>query len=207
MYLTSHDTLLSELTKLKGKIDYVFNLCDEGYYNDARNELHISALLDVLKIPYTGAGPQCLAFCYDKSLVRGIAKEMDIPVPEAIFIKPGDDDPAEILFDCLRCIGPLGSYQAIDKQDRLNHPEPGFIQVFCPLIYVLAIHQVFHFFVLFIIITVGGNFLLCKYFICSFGTQCGHDIQTCRHESGYTVELLFIQSFAEFIIIQFHCFG
>ena len=91
MYLTSHDTLLSELTKLKGKIDYVFNLCDEGYYNDARNELHISALLDVLKIPYTGAGPQCLAFCYDKSLVRGIAKEMDIPVPEAIFIKPGDD--------------------------------------------------------------------------------------------------------------------
>jgi D-alanine-D-alanine ligase len=41
-------------------------------------------------LPYTGGGPQCLAFCYDKSLVRGIAKEMGIPVPEAMFIKPED---------------------------------------------------------------------------------------------------------------------
>ncbi len=89
-FLSNHDTLIADLTKLKGKIDYVFNLCDEGYNNHARQELHIPALLDILKIPYTGSGPQCLAFCYDKSLVRGIAKEMDIPVPEAIFIKPGD---------------------------------------------------------------------------------------------------------------------
>jgi D-alanine-D-alanine ligase len=75
---------------LKGKIDYVFNLCDEGFLNDARKELHVPALLEILNIPYTGSGPQCLAFCYDKSLIRGIAKELDIPVPEAIFIKPED---------------------------------------------------------------------------------------------------------------------
>ncbi|HCW76845.1 MAG TPA: D-alanine--D-alanine ligase, partial [Candidatus Marinimicrobia bacterium] len=43
-----------------------------------------------LKIPYTGSGPQCLAYCYDKSLVRGIAQEMSIPVPGAFFIKPED---------------------------------------------------------------------------------------------------------------------
>ncbi|MFX1238110.1 MAG: methyltransferase domain-containing protein [Promethearchaeota archaeon] len=94
IFLNNHDTLINDLIKLKGKIHYVLNLCDEGYYNHARNELHIPALLDLLKIPYSGSGPQCLAFCYDKSLVRGIAKEMDIPVPEAIFIKPGD-----IVFD------------------------------------------------------------------------------------------------------------
>jgi D-alanine-D-alanine ligase len=47
-------------------------------------------MLEMLNIPYTGGGPQCLAFCYDKSLVRGIAKEMDIPVPEAFFIKAED---------------------------------------------------------------------------------------------------------------------
>ncbi len=91
MYLTNHNTLVQELLKLRGQIDYVFNLCDEGYDNNARNELHIPALLDVLRIPYTGAGPQCLAFCYDKSLVRGIAKEMGIPVPHAIYIKPKDE--------------------------------------------------------------------------------------------------------------------
>lgn len=89
-YLTNHDTLIHNLMKLKHKIDYVFNLCDEGYNNDARKELHVPALLEMLGIPYTGSGPQCLAYCYDKSLVRGIAKEMRIPVPEAIFIKPED---------------------------------------------------------------------------------------------------------------------
>ncbi|MDY6932393.1 MAG: D-alanine--D-alanine ligase, partial [Halobacteriota archaeon] len=73
-----------------GKVDFAFNLCDEGYDNDPRKELHVPALLEELGIPYTGAIPQCLAYCYDKSLVRGIAKEMEIPVPEAFFVKPED---------------------------------------------------------------------------------------------------------------------
>jgi len=90
MYLDNHDTLIQDLLKLKGKIDLIFNLCDEGFYNNARNELHVPGLLEVLGLPYTGSGPQCLAFCYDKSLVRGVAKEMEISVPEAIFIKPED---------------------------------------------------------------------------------------------------------------------
>jgi D-alanine-D-alanine ligase len=90
IYLSKHDTLIQDLMKLKGKIDYVFNLCDEGFENDPLKELHIPALLEMLWIPYTGAGPRCLAYCYDKSLVRGIAKEMGIPVPEAVFIKPED---------------------------------------------------------------------------------------------------------------------
>jgi len=87
-YLNNHDTLINDLEKLK--IDFVFNLCDEGYNNDAEKELHIPSLLEMLGISYTGSGPRCLACCYDKSLVRGIAKEMKIPVPEAFFIKPED---------------------------------------------------------------------------------------------------------------------
>jgi len=89
-YLSNHDNLYHDLLKLRPKIDLVFNLCDEGYNNDARQELHLPALLEVLGVPYTGANPQCIAYCYDKSLVRGIAKEMEIPVPEAFFIKPED---------------------------------------------------------------------------------------------------------------------
>jgi len=89
-YLNNHDNLIQDLVKLKGKIDFVFNLCDEGYNNNAIKELHIPALLEMLGIPYTGSGPQCLTYCYDKSLVRGIAKEMNIPVPKAFFIKPED---------------------------------------------------------------------------------------------------------------------
>ncbi|MBC8432618.1 MAG: methyltransferase domain-containing protein [Desulfobacterales bacterium] len=89
-YLSNHNTIIPDLNKLSGKIDMVFNLCDEGYNNDPRKELHIPALLEILDMPYTGSSSQCLAFCYDKSLVRGVAKEMDIPVPEAFFVEPDD---------------------------------------------------------------------------------------------------------------------
>ncbi|HDS30143.1 MAG TPA: methyltransferase domain-containing protein, partial [Firmicutes bacterium] len=89
-FLNNHDTLVHELHKLTGKVDYVLNLCDEGFNNEPRMELHVPAMLESLGIPYTGAGPQCLAFCYDKSLVRGVAKEMDTPVPDAFFVRPED---------------------------------------------------------------------------------------------------------------------
>jgi D-alanine-D-alanine ligase len=89
-YLSNHDTMFQDLNKNSGKIHLVFNLCDEGFNNDPRKELHLPALLEVLDIPYTGSSSQCLAFCYDKSLVRGIASEMGIPVPEAFFIEPDD---------------------------------------------------------------------------------------------------------------------
>jgi D-alanine-D-alanine ligase len=97
-YLSNHDTLIQDLTKLKGNLDYIFNLSDEGYNNEATKELHIPAALEMLGIPYTGSGPQCLAYCYDKSLVRGIAEEMGIPVPKAFFIKP-EDQTFELFFD------------------------------------------------------------------------------------------------------------
>jgi len=90
VYLSNHDALIADLAKLRGKVDFVLNLCDEGFSNDPLKELHVPALLEMVGIPFTGAGPQCLAYCYDKSLVRGVAKEMEIPVPEAFFIKPGE---------------------------------------------------------------------------------------------------------------------
>ena len=97
-YLYNHNTLIQDLIRKESKIDFVFNLCDEGYLNDAKKELHVPAILDMLGIPYTGSGPQCLAFCFDKSLVRGISKEMEIPVPAAVFIKP-EDSTFELQFD------------------------------------------------------------------------------------------------------------
>ncbi|KPA17882.1 D-alanine--D-alanine ligase [Candidatus Magnetomorum sp. HK-1] len=89
-YLNQHDDLLKDLEKVKNKCSYIFNLCDEGFNNDPSKELHITALLEILGIHYSGGTPQCLAYCYDKSLVRGIAKEMDIPVPEAFMINSED---------------------------------------------------------------------------------------------------------------------
>jgi D-alanine-D-alanine ligase len=90
-YLNSHKSIYNDLLKNKHKIDYVFNLCDEGYNNEARKELHMPALLEILGIPYTGSGPQCLAYCYDKSLIRGVAKEIGVPVARAFFVKSEDN--------------------------------------------------------------------------------------------------------------------
>jgi D-alanine-D-alanine ligase len=90
LYHTQHDSLIQDLQKMKDKCSFVFNLCDEGFNNEASKELHVTALLEMLGYHYSGGTPQCLAYCYDKSLVRGIAKEMDIPVPGAFLIKPED---------------------------------------------------------------------------------------------------------------------
>lgn len=91
VYLSNHVTLFNDLQKVRGKVDFVFNLCDEGFDNDPRKELHVPAMLEVLNIPYTGSNPQCLTYCYDKSLIRGIAKEMGVPVAEGLYIKPEDN--------------------------------------------------------------------------------------------------------------------
>jgi len=91
IYQSNHATLFNDLQKLRGKVDFVFNLCDEGFNNDPRKELHVPAMLEVLNMPYTGSNPQCLTYCYDKSLIRGIAKEMGVPVADGLYIKPEDN--------------------------------------------------------------------------------------------------------------------
>ncbi|MDN3687449.1 methyltransferase domain-containing protein [Cyclobacterium jeungdonense] len=85
-YLNNHQTLISDLQKIRDKTDLVFNLCDEGFGNDAKKELHIPALLEMMNLPYTGSNPQTLAYCYDKSLIRGIATEIGVPVANAFVI-------------------------------------------------------------------------------------------------------------------------
>ena len=87
-YLSNHSTLERDLSELK--TDLVLNLCDEGFNNDPFKELHVPALLEMLGLPYTGAGPSALAACYDKGLVRAIAYSLDVPVPLETYVRPGD---------------------------------------------------------------------------------------------------------------------
>jgi D-alanine-D-alanine ligase len=87
-YLDDHSTLVRVLDE--SQTDLIFNLCDEGWNNDAFKELHVPALLEVKEIPYTGAGPACLAACYDKALVRAVASALEVPVPLETFVRPDD---------------------------------------------------------------------------------------------------------------------
>jgi len=87
-YRDNHASLMSDLRADPPK--FVLNLCDERYNNDAFMELHVPALLEMLNIPYTGAGPSCLALCYNKALVRAVAETLDVPVPLETYVSPDD---------------------------------------------------------------------------------------------------------------------
>ncbi len=89
-YFDDHDRFVASLPRWQRKFDLVLNLCDEGFNNQASCELHVPALLEMAGVQYTGGNPQCLAYCYDKSLIRGLAHEMDIPVANAYIVKPED---------------------------------------------------------------------------------------------------------------------
>jgi D-alanine-D-alanine ligase len=87
VFLDKHATFLDFLRENRDSIYMVLNLCDDGFLNNPYMELHIPALLDILGIRYTGAGPRCLSICYDKSAVKSIASSMGIPVPHHILIE------------------------------------------------------------------------------------------------------------------------
>jgi D-alanine-D-alanine ligase len=92
-YLDNHASLLADLRNMRP--DFVLNLCDEGFDNDAFKELHVPAVLEMLGIPYSGAGPACLGLCYDKALVRAVAQSLDVPVPLETYFS-ADDQAATI---------------------------------------------------------------------------------------------------------------
>ncbi len=87
-YLDDHGSLLADL--LAEPPAFVLNFCDTGLRNEAHLELHVPALLEILGVPYSGSPPGTLALCYDKALVRAVAAEAGVAVPEERFVRPGD---------------------------------------------------------------------------------------------------------------------
>ena len=88
-YLDNHAELLKILQSNK-KPEFIFNLCDEGFRNNAFHELHVPATLEMFDVPYTGAGPACLGLCYNKGLIRAVAHSLDIPTPNETYTGPYD---------------------------------------------------------------------------------------------------------------------
>ncbi len=88
-YLEDHGNLLADLASHSPS--FVLNFCDTGYRNDAARELHLPAYLELLGIPYSGAGPVCLGQCYDKALVRALAASVGVPVPAERMVRAEDD--------------------------------------------------------------------------------------------------------------------
>lgn len=67
--------------------DVVFNMC-ETFYFDRAHEPNIPSLLELLKIPYTGAGPEALLLCKDKALAKKLLAFHGIRVASGVVSRP-----------------------------------------------------------------------------------------------------------------------
>src|ERR1700691_3161364 len=63
--------------------DIVFNQC-ESFYDDRALEPNIPALLDLMKIRYTGSGPDGLLLCKDKALAKELLSHHRVRVPRFV---------------------------------------------------------------------------------------------------------------------------
>jgi len=91
VFINDHGSLIGTL--MERPPEFVLNFCDTGFRNEARHELHVPALLEMLGIPYSGSGPVALGLCYDKALVRAVADAHGVPVAREVFLRPGDSLP------------------------------------------------------------------------------------------------------------------
>ena len=89
------------------KPDVVFNLC-ETFFSDRAHEPNIPALLELMKVPYTGAGPDALMLCKDKALAKKLLAYHRIRV--ARFVVSSRDRPLRRLgkFSYPAFVKPLG---------------------------------------------------------------------------------------------------
>lgn len=70
------------------RFDLVFNLT-EWFKGDRRKDAAIAGILDLLGIPYTGAGPVGLMACRDKALCKRVLTAHRIRQPPFVVIPPG----------------------------------------------------------------------------------------------------------------------
>lgn len=80
------------------KPDVVFNLTERAD-GDRNKDSHLCALLDLLKLPYTGSGPRGMMLCRDKAVSKLIAQRAGFKIPEFFVVESKTSRlPAEIRF-------------------------------------------------------------------------------------------------------------
>jgi D-alanine-D-alanine ligase len=76
-FLEGDLSLVETLPRLRP--DICFNIC-EGHWGDSR-ESHVPAILEMLRIPYTGSGVLTLALTLDKPMTKRVLAFHDLPTP------------------------------------------------------------------------------------------------------------------------------
>jgi len=85
------EQLLYYLLKHKKEIDFVFNIA-EGVNGSLSREAQVPAILDFLKIPYTGSGVITMAISLDKFYTKKICLTEGIPTPKFQLFVTGEEE-------------------------------------------------------------------------------------------------------------------
>ena len=127
-------------------IDIVFNIAENE--NGLSREAQIPAMLDMLKIPYTGSDPLTLATCLDKSRTKEILSYHKIKTPKFIvvnniddlkyfnldfpvFIKPLGEGSSKGIFDSSFISNKDELYAAAEKNLR-TYNQPSIVEEYLP---------------------------------------------------------------------------
>ncbi|MCJ7515233.1 MAG: D-alanine--D-alanine ligase [Dehalococcoidia bacterium] len=65
---------------LQSDVDFVFNI-SEGLGNYKSREAQVPSVLEMLGVPYSGSGPQCLTICLDKPLTKTLVTTAGVRTP------------------------------------------------------------------------------------------------------------------------------
>jgi D-alanine-D-alanine ligase len=128
--------------------DLAFNLCDSGFMNRAQFEPHVSSVLEMLRIPYTGSDYLTLATSIDKVRVKKVLALSGIPTARfqtffrpsdrvskhlrfPLFVKPSQEHASiGIRADCL-----VRTEQELRKKVReitLSYHQPALVEEYVP---------------------------------------------------------------------------
>jgi len=73
----------------RGKFDLAFNMC-EGIDGIAALESAVISVLELFKIPFTGASSYTAAVCLRKHVINGLLDKASLPVPRFAVLRRGD---------------------------------------------------------------------------------------------------------------------
>lgn len=81
--------LYPKLQQMRDEIDIAFNIC-EGYWGDSR-ESQIPAMLEMLRIPYTGGKVLAQALSLDKAMAKRVWMSYGLPTTAFQLFRTGDE--------------------------------------------------------------------------------------------------------------------
>ena len=68
--------------------DVVFNLI-EGFDGSSGGEAHVTGMLELLGIPYTGCPPEAQSLCHSKAKTKALLKGMGLPTAPFAVVRSG----------------------------------------------------------------------------------------------------------------------